>query len=244
MTTDSQPAADRRNGRKSGGGPRSTAGKSRASRNALRHGLAAIIHRSPVPRGAIEPLARAICGDDADQQLFEAALVVGENHLLRRAIKAQQVAVIERLRDRAAIAFAKGDNSFALGKARFLAAWLMNREIEARIPALLAKYHFQSLPSRNATGDDIVPIELKALLDDCESEEEYQRAYNVVQKCVEQQERSDEEALEEAIPDLKRLDRYERRAWSAQKRAILEFMNIKLLQRLNASTVVQGSTAR
>ena len=47
-----------------------------------------------------------------------------------------------------------------------------------------------------------------------------------------QEERGDDEALQEAIPDLKRLDRYERRAWSQHKRAILKFINIKVMQAL------------
>ena len=44
-------------------------------------------------------------------------------------------------------------------------------------------------------------------------------------------ERDEAAALEEAAADLVRLDRYERRTWSQQKRAILEFMNIKLTKR-------------
>ena len=39
--------------------------------------------------------------------------------------------------------------------------------------------------------------------------------------------RDEHDALKSAAPDLVRLDRYERRAWSRQKRAIEEFMMIK-----------------
>lgn len=175
---------------------------------------------------------RAICGDDNDQRLVECAFAIAENHLLRRAIKAQQVAVVERLRERTAIALAKGDNSFELGKARFLAAWLMNREIEARVPQLLAKYNVQPLTDR----DDIVPIRLKAQLEECESEEEYGRACKIAEQCLKQEERGDDEALEEALPDLKRLDRYERRTWSQHMRAVREFINIKLMLRFQRSS--------
>ena len=45
-------------------------------------------------------------------------------------------------------------------------------------------------------------------------------------------ERDEAAALEEAALDLVRLDRYECRAWSQQKRAILAFMNIKLMKGL------------
>jgi hypothetical protein len=41
--------------------------------------------------------------------------------------------------------------------------------------------------------------------------------------------------LGEAFPDLIRLDRYERRAWSRQKRAIRNFMNMKLKRAIDAS---------
>lgn len=51
------------------------------------------------------------------------------------------MAVIERLRDKTAIALAKGDNSFNLGKARFLEFWLADREIEAQVPKLIEKYN-------------------------------------------------------------------------------------------------------
>ncbi len=212
------------------GGPRSAAGKSRASRNALRHGLAALTHRPPEPTGEVNRLARAICGGDDDPLLLEAAVAIARNEIARRAIKAQQVAVIERLRDQTAIALAKGDNSLELAKARFLAAWLLNREIEARVPQLLAKYQVQRLPRGYFMDDEIVPIPLKALLQETESGEQYERARKGAEYCLKQQERADDEALEEAIPDLKRLDRYERRAWSQHKRAIGKFVHIKLMR--------------
>ena len=41
-------------------------------------------------------------------------------------------------------------------------------------------------------------------------------------------------ALEEAAPDLIRLDRYERRAWSRQMRAFRDFMNMKLMRAMDA----------
>ena len=45
------------------------------------------------------------------------------------------------------------------------------------------------------------------------------------------------------VPDLVRLDRYERRAWSRQKRAIRAFLNIKMLQRLGTSALASGRDA-
>ncbi len=40
-------------------------------------------------------------------------------------------------------------------------------------------------------------------------------------------ERNERQAVLEALPDLVRLDRYERRAWARQKRAIRNFIRIK-----------------
>ena len=45
-----------------------------------------------------------------------------------------------------------------------------------------------------------------------------QLALDVAAKDLKQEECDEYEALGEAITDLKRLDRYERRVWSAQKR--------------------------
>jgi len=47
-------------------------------------------------------------------------------------------------------------------------------------------------------------------------------------RCGLVEERDEFEALEMALPDLRRLNRYERRAWSCQKRAVWEFMKNKV----------------
>jgi hypothetical protein len=44
---------------------------------------------------------------------------------------------------------------------------------------------------------------------------------------IQRQQRNEYDAVEGAIPDLIRLERYERRAWSRQKRAIQQFVLIK-----------------
>jgi hypothetical protein len=240
MSSVRKSAANKRNSCKSCG-PRTAAGKKVASRNALRHGLSAVIHRQPTPSADIERLALAICGRDANVAVLEQARIVAANELVLHAINAQKIAVVERLRDRTAVALAKGDNSFDLATARFMQAWLAHREIESLVPTVREKYKDQiPRPRENReppTADQeigMVPIAIKALLkeDSC-SVEAKQNALELARKLVDAQEREDYEALEEGTADLVRLDRYERRVWSRQKRAIRSFMNLKLTLSLN-----------
>jgi hypothetical protein len=237
MTSARKIAANRRNSCKSCG-PRTAAGKAIASRNALRHGLSADIHRQPARSAEIEQLASAICGHDGDGALREQARVIAANEFAFRAINAQKIAVVERLRDHTAIALAKGDNSRELAKARFMQAWLADREIEALIPKVREKYKEQIPRPAKGNAEDLetgmVPIGIKALMSEEEaSVEAKHHAVEVARKLVSAQARDEYEALEEAATDLVRIDRYERRAWSRQKRAIRSFMNLRLKSSLN-----------
>ena len=78
-----------------------------------------------------------------------------------------------------------------------------------------------------------MPIELKALLEEEElSEEEEEGLLVISRREIRRQQRTEYEALEEAVPDLVRLERYERRAWSRHKRAIREFLNLKFTREI------------
>ena len=275
MTSNRKIEANRRNSRKSCG-PRSAAGKSVASRNALRHGLAAITCRHSVPPGEIEQFARALCGGDDDPVLFAQAVKIANNEVSLRAIRAQQVAVIERLREPYIVPFAKKDNSLTLGKARFMEGWLAEWEIEKRLPKVLEKYRDRmglahaAVPQNPASWADnlvlddetldfykatdwarfgpwdmIVPVQLKALLQEPDSidEQTIERARERVKKREQIEGRDEYAALEAAIPDLKRLVRYERRAWSRQKRALREFMRTKLAATDGHSASVEEEVA-
>jgi len=79
---------------------------------------------------------------------------------------------------------------------------------------------------------ELVPLGLKVLLEEPDSLEEEQRALDLAWEQIEQQQRDEHEAMQEAIPDLIRLERYARRAWSRQQRAIREFLNIKFTRNL------------
>jgi hypothetical protein len=240
MSSARKVAANRRNSCKSCG-PRTAAGKAIASRNALRHGLSAIINRQSGPSSEIERFALAICDQDRDGALLEQARVIAANEFAFRAINAQKIAVVERLRDHTAIALAKGDNSLVLGKARFMQAWLAHREIEALVPKVREKYKDQIRRPAKSTNEfaeeletGMIPISIKALLsEEPVSVEAKHHAVDVARKLVNAQERDEYEALEEGVADLVRVDRYERRAWSRQKRAIRSFMNLRLKFNLN-----------
>jgi hypothetical protein len=84
---------------------------------------------------------------------------------------------------------------------------------------------------------ELVPIQLRALLQEPDDidEETRERARKRIE------ERNEHEALEAAIGDLIRLDRYQRRAWSRQKKAIREFIRMKTTGRdINPASAVEG----
>ena len=98
MTSSKKVAANRANGRRSRG-PRTGAGKARASRNARRHGLAAFNNQDPATSGQIKQMVDAICQGDDDPLLRERAVAIAEAQLWLSCIRTEKVAVLERLRD-------------------------------------------------------------------------------------------------------------------------------------------------
>ena len=75
-----QIAANRRNARKSTG-LRSSAGKSRASSNAYRHGLSLSVGASTALAPQLEKLARKIAGNAADAFTLERAREISQAEL-------------------------------------------------------------------------------------------------------------------------------------------------------------------
>jgi hypothetical protein len=261
MTSVRKIEANRRNSRKSCG-PRTAAGKSIASRNAFRHGLAAMTHRQTVSGPEIVQFARALCGADNDPVLFAKAVQIAQNEMTLRDVRAHQVYVIERLREPYEVPFAKKDNSLELAEWRSMAGQLALREIKMQLPAVLEKYrermglanvptpqdpapwtkeldldaetlHFYKVTdwARLDDCDMIVPIKLKALVEEAEVDETIRE---LARKRLEERERDEFEALKAAVLDLIRLGRYERRAWSRQKRAIRDFMKVKVASKVGA----------
>jgi hypothetical protein len=96
MTSEAKVAANRRNARRSTG-PRTRAGKMRVRRNALRHGLAAVILRDSGVTAEVERVALAMCGSDADPLEREQALVVAEAQITLKQIRRTRAQIVERL---------------------------------------------------------------------------------------------------------------------------------------------------
>jgi len=123
VSSQARIAANRVNGRK-GRGPRTPAGKSNSSRNAFRHGLAAITRKEPEVFAEIELVAKAICNGATDPFLIEQALIIAENGFVLNCVQTEWIAAIERHRDRTATSLATGDLGFARAKARLKTAKL------------------------------------------------------------------------------------------------------------------------
>jgi hypothetical protein len=77
LTSELKIKINRANSRASTG-PRTRHGRARAARNALRHGLSLPVCSDPVLSAQVEELAREIAGEDADQEMQEAARLIAE----------------------------------------------------------------------------------------------------------------------------------------------------------------------
>ena len=211
MTSPKKVAANRINGRKSRG-PRTGAGKARASRNARRHGLAAFrSNDDPVLAGQIEQMVDAICAGDDDPLLRQQAVMIAENQIWLSRVRAERVALIERLRDPAAFALA-GDTSIARGKARLRLLDLAHDQLMT-IQELIDK----TIAAGRDPEREPIPQELETAWPP-----------SWVKAIPQEAERDEYEAMREGLCDLVRLLRYEQRAWSRRKRAVRTFMAIKL----------------
>ena len=96
MSSAKQIEANRRNAQKSTG-PRTAAGKARASRNSRKHALCTISRTNPFYAPRIEAIARAICSEPTNAELWEQALTIGECTTLLACAQAGRIALIERL---------------------------------------------------------------------------------------------------------------------------------------------------
>ena len=94
MATDRQIAANRRNG-SLGRGPKTSAGKARSSRNALKHGLSIPVKRDKTLRRQIAVLARILAQSEA-RNVFGQARAAAEAELELVRARAVMEAVLTR----------------------------------------------------------------------------------------------------------------------------------------------------
>src|SRR5437879_2809836 len=99
MTSEPGIASSRGNARNSTG-PRTGRGKARASRNALRHGLAAATVDQGDEPEKVARIARRIAGNAADGARYDQAIIAAESTLLIARIRLFRVNAIERFRER------------------------------------------------------------------------------------------------------------------------------------------------
>jgi hypothetical protein len=93
MSLSARVLANRRNARRSTG-PRSSEGKSRVAKNALRHGLAIPVTIDPAHADAAERLARIISGHDVDPVRLEGARRVAEAQIDLLRVRRARVALL------------------------------------------------------------------------------------------------------------------------------------------------------
>ena len=210
MSSQARIAANRVNGRK-GRGPRTPAGKSNSSRNAFRHGLAAITRKEPEVFAEIELVAKAICNGATDPFLIEQALIIAENGFVLNCVQTEWIAAIERHRDRTATSLATGDLGFARAKARLKTAKLTYQ--------ILVESAGKDAAASDAASTREAHVRSRGRRERATSEQAGRVTSTV--------ERDEFDAKRSAMPDLDRLERYRRRAWSRQKRAIRRFIEIE-----------------
>jgi hypothetical protein len=178
MASERQIAANRRNARKSTG-PRSGAGKKRASRNAYRHGLTLSITSSAVVAKQLDNLVRKIAGNAEDAMVLERARAIAQAELELARVRRAKVALIER-----ACTFGELEPPQVLSSVT---------QIIRFVNALDRGRPF--LPK---------PFDSSATMP---SQEPDRSA----------------EAVRRVLPELRKLDRYERRAAVRRHRAVLDF---------------------
>jgi hypothetical protein len=196
MASERQIAANRRNAGKSTG-PRSPAGRKRASTNAYRHGLAARFVPNPEFAVAVERLAHEIAGNSDSLIVLAHARSAAEATLELDRVRCIKVALIQRVAALGALHSAHPitDQSHdrGIGRARGL-AWTRHPLIE----------NFDLLAARFKQPMQIEPPAPLPAHEPARSAE----------------------ALRRVLPELCKLERYERRAVSRRDRA-LRFITMK-----------------
>ena len=199
MTSERKILANRQNARKSTG-PRTTTGKSRASRNAVRHGLERVDFGNPGYCVQVERIAKAICPGASDPFRYEQAVIIAESQMFVARVRAARVDAIERIRN-GSVGMLRPKNFRTVTEILRLSAKAMREATKTMGNAAKVQEHRASL---------IQSILLSQVL--------HQEIDKLTPQTFDQTER-----LSRALPELLSFERYERRALSRRKRAIRAF---------------------
>jgi len=233
VTSAKKIAANRNNARKSTG-PKTAKGKARASRNAIRHGLATIGRDSPSVSAQIERIAQAICGGDAASPAqYEQALIIAECEVVLLRVRLARVAAIERARRNAPSSkglipgfptnqeWAHAFYHLAHGRPQDMAILLDQGADAVR---LFSTQMSASHPEVNAQQGER-NHQQSTVRDDGEGAMPPSRNPSLTMDS------SELDVLRRAVPDLMSLDRYARRAFSRRRRAIRNFIASSIVHR-------------
>jgi hypothetical protein len=208
MTAAPRIASDGGNARKRTG-PRTGRGKARASRNALRHGLAtAAVGHGDEPQ-KVARIARRIAGNAGDGVRYEQAVIVAESGLLIARIRLFRAKAIERFRERLRSPFFPGSP--------------LPQEFDgvARLHGLGNTRADKDIMRRWVKATEASVKELKAAMKDLPGDNAARLiAYGMSYEQGASGPRTDAECLLLALPEIRALERYERRALSRRRRAI------------------------
>jgi hypothetical protein len=176
MASEKQKAANRRNACKSTG-PRSQAGKRRASRNAYRHGLSSSTMSNTAFPKQREKFARRIAGDTANELILERARDVARAELDLARVRRAKIALITRF--------------LALGQP----------DPPPDLSSLMQTTRFRDTGARDKAATAPEPIDF-ASTTPTQPPDRFA------------------EAMQRALPELVKLDRYERRASARRDAAV------------------------
>jgi hypothetical protein len=96
MTSEAKIAANRRNAQRSTG-PRAAPAKARVRRNALRHGLAALVVEDPAVSAEVGRVAAGICGAETDPLDREQVMIVAEAQVTLKRIRKARTEIMEQM---------------------------------------------------------------------------------------------------------------------------------------------------
>jgi hypothetical protein len=96
MTSEAKIAANRRNAQRSTG-PRTALAKARVRRNALRHGLAALVVGDPAVATEVDRVAAAICSPQVERWERDQALIVAEAQVNLKRIRKERTHIMEQM---------------------------------------------------------------------------------------------------------------------------------------------------